>query len=137
MAASESIDTCEYSYEDVIRSVMWGEPREEIIGRLQQAGYSTAQAEGVFLAANREREQTIRKHFFRKIGWDVILFFLFVSIWWLVSHRFEGSGRFTRFLMGYHQSMLLPVLWTMIHGLWACYRMIFPQFTEGPIADLH
>ena len=127
---------CTYDYEAVLRSALWGEPRLEIIQRLHQAGYSAPQAEAIYLKANQEREQTIREHFRNKIKHDTLVFLGCLALWFLLFGDLLLQGGLVLYPRRSGDALLAVCAGCIVHGIWATYRMIFPQFTEGPVADL-
>ncbi len=72
-------------YQGILKMVLWGEDRADVLDRLRVNGVEGAEAEELYLTAHRERVATFRQEFKKRIALGLILMvggaLLFSVLW--------------------------------------------------------
>ena len=87
---SDEIEQSERFYDGVLRQVLWGDGRDEIMHRLEVNGITGDEADRIFQRAMRERIATIRGGYWRRIGRGGIVLSIGIGLFAGIAILTEG-----------------------------------------------
>jgi hypothetical protein len=130
---SDESDTNERFYDMVLRQVLWGDSRDEIMHRLEVNGITGEEADKIFYRAMRERVATIRNGYWRRIIIGGIFLVIGIAI-------FAGVGFLTEGFKVFNISTILVPSGIAAFGAWRFFGGLIGIVTAsartGPISEI-
>jgi len=126
-------DTNERFYEGILRQVLWGDGRDEIMHCLEVNGITGDEADRIFHRAMRERIVTIRCGYRRRIVMGGILLVVGIAL-------FAGVAFLTEGFMVFNILTILVPAGVTTFGAWRFFGGVIGVVTAstrtGPISEL-
>ena len=119
----------ELIYQGIFRMVIWGEPKDDVLRKLEVNGIIGKEALSMYAKAFRERVATIRSGYWKKVNigsiWLVAGLGLFCFLWFLI-------GGITNQLLIICGAVAAIGFWNLI---WGFSGIIQAPVKEGSISD--
>lgn len=130
---SDESDTSERFYDGVLRQVLWGDARDEIMHRLEVNGVMGDDADKIFHRAMRERIATIRGGCWHRIVRGGLLLAIGIGLFAVIAILTEG------FVVFNILTILVPTGVTAF-GAWRFFGGVIGALTAssrtGPISEI-
>lgn len=120
-------------YDGLLRKVLWGEDRDEMIRTLEVNGVSPADADRLYRKAVSERVSAIRSVYWKRIFIGLLLFAVGCASLWFVYYMTEG------FTVWSVQAILIPSApaglgaWKLLNGL---VGVLTAHTRTGSVSDI-